>query len=80
MPICYEIDIDFERGDEGHEGEQRRIPLQIPRPVPISPDAMDEAAREMYRDWVAKVVGSDPSRASYFGKFRGYNIISIYPC
>lgn len=80
MPICYEIDVEFQRGDPEHIGEQQRIPLQLPFPNPLTPDELNDIVPNAYNDLVRKITGSDPSRVPYFGQFTGFTVISIYEC
>lgn len=80
MPICYEIDIEIERGPDEDLPGSVHLPHRIQVPDQLTPDQIQEAVEDFFGRWLGRIGESDPKRLLAFGRLIGWEVVSLYGC
>lgn len=80
MPICYDIEIDIIRNEEGGEQIPTVLPRQSRAEKPLTPEELEKEIDGFWRDFM-DIMGEYGSGRSYtYTRGAGFRVISVYQC
>ena len=78
MPICYEIEIEIERGPDDPKPGTARIKTKITKEEQINQEQLEIEIDKFLKK--LKKTLFDYDRGDRVGELRDYNILGIFPC
>lgn len=80
MPICYEIDIEIERGEDYPLPGFAHIPFRFREDIPLTPESIRERVSDFFNEWVNRIGKYDATVRQRYRDIINWHVVGVYEC